>query len=389
MSEVRLVVREAGRDWSGTIHASCADQAVAALSADPVTMEELEVATERFAKRMGARGARAAPRASGKTDSERPACILWPADVGVRRAGVLCRLRSPRRDCRRRSRTFDIDHRTREEWEKERRDREEFTKRCDAEWSEPKRLGVTNSMPRDDGCSAIWSRSFCVKETADVPLGIRLFGVGCRLAELIVGLRGGADREATPPEAQRLIDQLNRDFGNLRELLQSPDSSLAEALIDPVLRRFADTLDAVATAHPPLLCNASRSQTISMNKHKIHLYAAINPIGGQERARRARPATDRTIEASAASRGWRAAPCLAPNNALLSRASGHFVVNARWIRWFPRRVVAIWTTVASRTTSVAGDPQRPNWTDGIGGTAASTSTAAPPRLMSSSRAGIW
>ena len=107
-------------------------------------------------------------------------------------------------------------------------------------------------MPRDDGCSAIWSRSFCVKETADVPLGIRLFGVGCRLAELIVGLRGGADREATPPEAQRLIDQLNRDFGNLRELLQSPDSSLAEALIDPVLRRFADTLERGRDGSPPL-----------------------------------------------------------------------------------------------------------------------------------------
>ena len=50
MSEVRLIVREAACDWSGTIHASCADRAVAALSADPVTMEELEVATERFAK---------------------------------------------------------------------------------------------------------------------------------------------------------------------------------------------------------------------------------------------------------------------------------------------------------------------------------------------------
>jgi hypothetical protein len=43
MSEVRLVVREVAGDWSGTIHGSCADRAVAALSADPVTLEELEV----------------------------------------------------------------------------------------------------------------------------------------------------------------------------------------------------------------------------------------------------------------------------------------------------------------------------------------------------------
>jgi hypothetical protein len=50
MSEVRLVVRDAGRDWSGTIHRGCADRAIAALGADPVTMEDLEVATERFKK---------------------------------------------------------------------------------------------------------------------------------------------------------------------------------------------------------------------------------------------------------------------------------------------------------------------------------------------------
>ena len=37
MSEVRLVVRESDRDWSGTVHGSLADCAIAALSADPVT----------------------------------------------------------------------------------------------------------------------------------------------------------------------------------------------------------------------------------------------------------------------------------------------------------------------------------------------------------------
>ena len=50
MSEVRLVIREAARDWSGTIHGSVADQAVAALSADPATFEELQIAMSRFAK---------------------------------------------------------------------------------------------------------------------------------------------------------------------------------------------------------------------------------------------------------------------------------------------------------------------------------------------------
>ena len=50
MSEVRLIVREAGHDWSGIVHGSSADRAIAALSADPVTLAELEIAFARFEK---------------------------------------------------------------------------------------------------------------------------------------------------------------------------------------------------------------------------------------------------------------------------------------------------------------------------------------------------
>lgn len=161
---------------------------------------------------------------------------------------------------------FDIYCLTREEWEEERRRRDESDRRFDAEWSERERLGVTDPTPRVDGPSAIWSRSFSVNDTADVPLGIRVFGVGCHLAELIVGLRAGADRETAPPEAQRHIDQLNRDFGDLRELLQCSDSSLAEALIDPVLHRFAETLDSVATGRADL---ALQCASITNDLHKL------------------------------------------------------------------------------------------------------------------------
>jgi hypothetical protein len=147
---------------------------------------------------------------------------------------------------------FDFSHRTREEWEENQRGWEELGRRLDAERAERERLGVIGPMSREDGDDGIWSRSFSVGDSIDVPLGVRLFGVGGRLAELIVGLRGGADRDATAPEAQRLIDELNRDFGNFREILQSPDRSLAEALIDPVLRRFVESLDSVATSHPDL-----------------------------------------------------------------------------------------------------------------------------------------
>lgn len=71
-------------------------------------------------------------------------------------------------------------------------------------------------------------------------MGVRIFG--CHLAELIVGLRARSPREATPPEAQRHIDQLYRDFGNFRKVLQNGDTSLAAALIEPVVQRFSEDL---------------------------------------------------------------------------------------------------------------------------------------------------
>jgi hypothetical protein len=145
---------------------------------------------------------------------------------------------------------FDIYRRTREEWDDEERKREEWDRRFEAERKERERLGITNSMSPEPG--SVWSRSFNVADTADVPFGIRVFGVGCRLAELIVGLRAGCDRDNVPAEAQQHIDQLNRDFGNLREILATNDSSLALALVDPVLDRFAETLATVATARPDL-----------------------------------------------------------------------------------------------------------------------------------------
>ena len=51
MSEVRLVLRDAARDLSGTCHGSTADHVFAALSAEPETIEELDRALERFCQR--------------------------------------------------------------------------------------------------------------------------------------------------------------------------------------------------------------------------------------------------------------------------------------------------------------------------------------------------
>src|SRR5689334_19582233 len=79
------------------------------------------------------------------------------------------------------------------QWEEEKRAWEEHSRRFDAGWSERQRLGVTDSAPFGEGSNAVWSRSFSIGDTADVPLGTRVFGFGCRLAELIVGLRAGCD----------------------------------------------------------------------------------------------------------------------------------------------------------------------------------------------------
>jgi hypothetical protein len=140
---------------------------------------------------------------------------------------------------------FDMSHRTLEEWEQERRDWEEYSRRCDATRAEREMLGVTDSDEKD----SVWSRSYSTTK-GKIPLGVRLFGIGCRLAELITRLRDAGG--SASPEMQPHIDQLNRDFGNLRELLQGNDSSLAATLIVPVIDRFAEDLSVVANDCPYL-----------------------------------------------------------------------------------------------------------------------------------------
>ncbi len=56
MSEVKLVIRDANEDRSGTVHGLVADWFIAALSADPVSLTELDAAVDRFALESPARG---------------------------------------------------------------------------------------------------------------------------------------------------------------------------------------------------------------------------------------------------------------------------------------------------------------------------------------------
>ena len=48
MSQTRMIVRDAKREISGTPHGSVAERIVAALSAEPETIDELEAALARF-----------------------------------------------------------------------------------------------------------------------------------------------------------------------------------------------------------------------------------------------------------------------------------------------------------------------------------------------------
>jgi hypothetical protein len=132
---------------------------------------------------------------------------------------------------------FDISHMTREEFDAERREWEEHSKRFNAEWAERERLGLTDR--------SLWKTSFAAPADEGAPLHIRLFGIGCHLSELVADLRRDND-----PHVQSLIDQLNREFGNVREIAGTEDAALAQSMIEPVSARFCETLDAIGTARP-------------------------------------------------------------------------------------------------------------------------------------------
>jgi hypothetical protein len=138
---------------------------------------------------------------------------------------------------------FSIWCPTREEWDAEQRRYEEFNRKFKEEEAERKRLGV-DEAPGGGYASPdyVWERSFVSSSGHDFP-AMRIFAIGSNLAELIVDLK-------EPSENRPLIDQLNRDFANLREVSQSAETG--DALVEPVINRFCETLDAVAAARTDL-----------------------------------------------------------------------------------------------------------------------------------------
>ena len=140
-------------------------------------------------------------------------------------------------------------HRTRAEYDTEQREYEESSRRYREREAERKRLGT----PDDEGLP--WGSSFAAPATAQTPPTLLLFGIGANLAELIGRLK-------RPVEDRAAIDRLNRDFGNLGDVVRSADPDSGAALLQPVVDRFCEALDAVAQDHPDLekQCDDLRSR---------------------------------------------------------------------------------------------------------------------------------
>ena len=139
-------------------------------------------------------------------------------------------------------------HATREEYDQQQREYEEWSAEFDRKQAERKALGL-------DDENQPWSRSYVNWEMLDDRQAGRfsaftlLFGVGCQLAELNCDLKQ-ADPDTDAPVL------LNHEFGNLRAVLNDRD----EALIEPVLNKFRETLADVAATHANA---AAKCETLS------------------------------------------------------------------------------------------------------------------------------
>lgn len=169
---------------------------------------------------------------------------------------------------------FDMSHRTREEWEAEQQEWEEVARR-----GREKRdaQDLSNNADNPFGLTSettVWSSSHFLTEDASLPPTITLFGIGCHLGELVSHLQSD-DGSPTALDAQNLINQLNHNFANLREVVQSTESSLADTLIAPVLEQMIDTLAEVSATHPKL---SARSEILASSL--VRFFAPHSLDGG-------------------------------------------------------------------------------------------------------------
>ena len=139
---------------------------------------------------------------------------------------------------------FSIQHETLAKWETEQREWAEMNREIEASRKARIELGVDYG---DEAKDPIWSSSYTTldgsENDATVTIGIRVFGIGCNLAELIGDLRLAEAPQAT-------IDELNRHFGNLRQVLGQTTEVGNASLIEPVVERFIESINALTSTGP-------------------------------------------------------------------------------------------------------------------------------------------
>ena len=139
---------------------------------------------------------------------------------------------------------FSVRFETLAEWEAEERDYEEFARSCEAARKARKELGVDYG---DEAKDPLWSSSYTTLDGSEndtaIPIGIRVFGIGGNLAELIGDLHLAEAPQAT-------IDELNRHFGNLRQVLGQTTEAGDASLIEPVVERFIEAINSLTSTGP-------------------------------------------------------------------------------------------------------------------------------------------
>lgn len=130
-------------------------------------------------------------------------------------------------------------HRTYEQWEQEQRQFAEFSRPTGSDNTHKESGSEKLDHPSEeflfDDDPANTSDLFAPVDPTELSTAIKLFKIGAPLAELIGLLK-------QPPENRPMIDRLNRNFGNLRDVIASASSGQAAALLEPVLNGFLESL---------------------------------------------------------------------------------------------------------------------------------------------------
>jgi hypothetical protein len=149
-------------------------------------------------------------------------------------------------------------HRTREAWEAERREQEDFHRRLEEE----------RRSRQGDAAGSAWQTSFTSAGAPGDTPALMLFGLGAHLAELVQDLK---DAGAGPED----INGLNLAFGNLRAAAEDP----AASLVGPVSEQMSESLASLAETFPVLAEKCG-----DLQRHLSHLHRRLTgePDGEDE-----------------------------------------------------------------------------------------------------------